>query len=81
MVTIEELKELFETIFAQELNVENLNENSDLRKDIGMNSISFLYTAMVLEEKYSIKFNNEDFLKIATVKDVIEIVESKVQQK
>ena len=81
MVTVEELKNLFETIFAQELNIENLNENSDLRKDLGMNSISFLYTAMVLEEKYSIKFNNEDFLKITTVKDVIEIVESKVQQK
>ena len=79
MVTVEELKNLFETIFEQELNLDNISENSDLKKDIGMNSISFLYMAMVLEEKYSVKFNNDDFLKISTVKDVINIIESKVQ--
>ena len=79
MVTVENLKELFETIFEQELNLDNISENSDLKKDIGMNSISFLYMAMVLEEKYSIKFNNDDFVKIVTVKDVMEIIESKVQ--
>ena len=56
-----------------------LIEESDLRKDVGMNSISLLYMAMVLEEKYSIKFNNNDFEKIFTVKDVIEVVKSKVQ--
>ena len=80
MVTVAAIQEMFEAIFGEELNVDNLNENSDLKKDIGMNSISFLYMAMVLEEKYSIKFNNEDFAKISTVKDVIDIVESKVQQ-
>ena len=79
MVTVEELKNLFETIFEQELNLDNISENSDLKKDIGMNSISFLYMAMVLEEKYSVKFNNDDFLKISTVKDVMNIIESKVQ--
>lgn len=78
MATVEILKDLFEKIFEQELNLDNINENSDLRKDIGATSISFLYMAMVLEEKYSIKFNNDDFEKIHTVKDVIEIIESKV---
>ncbi|MBR2476682.1 MAG: acyl carrier protein [Clostridia bacterium] len=81
MITIEILKELFETIFGQELNLDGISESSDLRKDIGMNSISFLYMAMVMEEKYGIKFNNDDFEKIATVKDVMETVESKVQSR
>ena len=81
MVTVEELKDLFETIFEQELNLDSISESSDLKKDIGMNSISFLYMAMVLEEKYGIKFNNDDFVKISTVKDVIEVIESKVQAK
>lgn len=79
MVSVSELKEMFVKIFGTDIDVSNFNEDSDLRKDIGMTSISFLYMAMVLEEKYSIHFNNEDFPKITTVKDVIDIVESKVQ--
>ena len=81
MITVEELKNTFETVFGQGIDISNLNEESDLRKDVGMNSISLLYMAMVLEEKYSIKFNNSDFEKISMVKDVIELVKSKVQKK
>ena len=79
MITVEELKNIFETVFGKGIDISNLNENSDLRKVVGMNSISLLYMAMVLEEKYSIKFNNNDFENIFTVKDVIDVVESKVQ--
>ena len=60
MITVEELKTTFETVFGNGIDISNLNEESDLRKDVGMNSISLLYMAMVLEEKYSIKFNNND---------------------
>ena len=81
MITVEELKNMFETLFGKGIDISNLNEESDLRKDIGMNSISLLYMAMVLEEKYSIQFNNSDFEKIFVVKDVIALVESKVQAK
>lgn len=80
MITVEELKELFTLVFGQEIDVSKLDESADLKKDLGMNSISFLYMATVLEEKYSIQFNNEDFVKLATVGDVIDIVESKVQK-
>lgn len=80
MITINELKELFSTVFGQEIDVSKLDESADLKKDLGMNSIAFLYMATVLEEKYSIEFNNEDFVKLATVKDVIDVVESKVQK-
>ena len=81
MITVEELKNMFKTVFGEGIDISNLNEESDLRKDIGMNSISLLYMAMVLEEKYSIQFNNSDFEKIYVVKDVIALVESKVQAK
>ena len=81
MVTIDALKEMFVSIFGNQIDVSNFSESSDLKKDIGMNSISFLYMAMVLEEKYSIQFNNSDFENIVTVRDVIETVERKVQSK
>lgn len=71
MVTVEELKDVFHTVFGSEMDLSAFNEASDLRKDIGMNSISLLYMAMVLEEKYGVKFNNSDFESMNTVADVI----------
>jgi len=81
MATIQELKEIFTTVFGDEIDVSNITEDADLKKDLGMNSISFLYTAMVLEEKYGIQFNNDDFTKLTTVRDVIDVIESKVPVK
>ena len=71
MVTVEELKEIFHTVFGSDMDLSAFNENSDLRKDVGMNSISLLYMAMVLEEKYGVKFTNSDFENMNTVADVI----------
>ena len=71
MVTVEELKDVFHTVFGNEMDLSAFNEESDLRKDIGMNSISLLYMAMVLEEKYGVKFTNSDFESMNTVADVI----------
>ena len=71
MVTVEELKEIFHTVFGSDMDLSAFNENSDLRKDLGMNSISLLYMAMVLEEKYGVKFTNSDFENMNTVADVI----------
>ncbi len=71
MVTIEELKETFATVFGDELNISDITENSSLRKDIGMTSIHLLYMAMVLEEKYQVRFTNSDFETVVTIGDVI----------
>ena len=81
MVSVEELKEMFVSVLGDGIDVSDFNEKSDLRKDVGMNSISFLYMAMILEERYSIRFENSDFENIITVQDAIDVVESKVQAK
>ena len=79
MNVFETLKEVFESVFEGEISTENLSPASNLREDVGINSIGMLYMAMALEEQYSIKFNNDDFLKIATVGDVIECIEGKLK--
>ena len=71
MVTIEELKETFTAVFGAELNIADITESSNLRKDIGMTSIHLLYMAMVLEEKYHVRFTNSDFETVVTIGDVI----------
>ena len=77
MTTVDELKEIFSTVFGNDLDISNLTVESNLRKDLGMNSVHLLYMAMVLEEKYGIRFDNSDFESISTVTDVINKIEDR----
>lgn len=77
MVTINELKEILETVFPDQYDLSKITEESNLVKDVGLNSIGFLYLAMVLEEKYSIQFSNNDLEKLRTVADVLSLIEER----
>ena len=79
MSTLETLISVFEKVFDGEISTENLTLDSNLREDVGINSIGMLYMAMALEEQYSIKFTNDDFVSITTVKDVVECIEGKLK--
>ena len=80
MVKIDDLKEMFEAVFENQYDTANLTAESHLINDIGMNSISLLYMAMVIEEKYNIQFNNDDFKLLNTVSDVISLIEGKISK-
>ncbi len=77
MNTFERLIKVFNAVFEDEVNTDSVTMQSNLHEDIGINSIGMLYMAMALEEEFEIKFHNEDFMKIKTVSDVIDCIESK----
>ena len=77
MNTFERLEKVFRVVFEEDLDTSKLSLESSLREDIGINSIGLLYMAMAVEEEFGIKFNNEDFVAIHTVGDVIRVIESK----
>lgn len=78
MNTFERLIKVFNAVFEDEIDTSSITENSSLKEDIGINSIGMLYMAMALEEEFEIKFKNEDFAEISTVKDVISCIEGKL---
>ncbi len=78
MSTFERLVEVFKAVFDGEVDISKLTVDANLREDVGMNSIGMLYMAMALEEEFEVKFTNEDFISIATVKDVISCIEGKL---
>ena len=69
---------VFNNVFEGEIATENITASSNLREDIGMNSIGMLYMAMAVEEEFGIKFTNDDFVGINTVDDVIRCIEGKL---
>lgn len=78
MTTYERLVKVFTSVFGDELHLDNISETATLREDLGMNSIGMLYMAMALEEEFRIKFSNDDFKDLNTVKDVIHLLEGRV---
>ena len=77
MQTFERIKKVFDAVFEGSIDTTSIQPESSLREDVGINSIGMLYMAMALEVEFDIKFRNEDFAAIATVADVIRVIESK----
>ena len=78
MQTFQRLIKVFNTVFEDEINADAVKPESDLREDIGIQSIGMLYMAMAVEEEFGIKFSNEDFVDLHTVADVIRCIEEKL---
>lgn len=77
METLDRLIKLFQAVLEENVDISSLTVDSDLREDLGINSIGLLYMAMAVEEEFGIKFKNEDFVSIRTVADVVRCIESK----
>lgn len=75
MTTLERLCAVIERVFEDEVNLEGVTPESDLRADVGLNSIGMLYLAMELENEFGVSFDNSDFGKLQKVSDVIDKVE------
>lgn len=78
MDVFEKLVELFEKVFEGDVDVSNVNRDSRLMEDLGMQSIGMLYMALAIEEEFGVKFHNDDFAKIKTVEDIINKIEGGV---
>lgn len=78
MNTYQRLVSVCTAVFEGETDLSSISLDADLRQDLGINSIGLLYMAMAIEEEFGIKFVNDDFADIKTVKDVVEIIEKKV---
>lgn len=78
MNTYERLISVCSTVFDGDIDLAAVTENANLRDDLGINSIGILYMALAIEEEFQIKFVNDDFGNIQTVKDVVALIEKKV---
>ena len=75
MNTFERLKNTFSEVFGDDIDVSKITEASDLKADLGMNSIGMLYMALAIENEFGKKLTNDDFADIKTVADVIRKIE------
>lgn len=77
MSNLEKLVELFSNVFEGDVQADTITEQTRLVEDLEFNSIGLLYMALAVEENFGVKFNNDDFINIRTVQDVLDKIEGK----
>ncbi len=54
---------------------DSITAESDIVKDLGADSLDVVELLMALEDKYGVTIPEDDIVKVATVKDVADIIE------
>lgn len=73
-MVIEEIKQ----ILAKQLRIDvnDIHDDSNIIEDLGADSIDLVEMLMSIEEKIGIVVSDEDAVKLKTVKDVADFIES-----
>ena len=70
----EEIKE----VLTEQLGIESdIKLESKLNEELGIDSLLAAQLAILLENKYDIEIEDEEFEKLVTIKDVIDLLETK----
>ena len=64
-----------------EVDTGEITPDSNLIKDLGINSIKAIEIVVALEKKYKVSIRDEDVPKITTVKQIIDLTRELIQQK
>ena len=75
---IEEVKKIISEEFFIEM--EEITEESDLRNDLGIDSLAATQLILDLEKKYSIRISEEEAVNLKKFSDVINILNEKVKK-
>ena len=68
--TFDRLKLILERI-KPDNDYSNITEDSDIKNDLNLNSIGFLYLVLGIEEEFRVEIHNVNAEEFKTVKDVI----------
>ena len=74
-MVLEKLKELL----AEQLSVDadSINENTDIIKDLGADSLDVVELMMTFEEEYGVEISDEDAFNLKTIGDIVAYIEAR----
>lgn len=64
---------------SSEIDLDALDESSDLTSDIGLSSVGILYVVIAIEEFFNVRFDNVGFGDFKTIGDVVDYIEKKLE--
>lgn len=76
---IEQLKNIFKAVIDENKDFSNITENTNIIKDLGVNSVGLIYLLMAIEETYEIDMSDVTFSTFEKVGDVIEYIKKAIE--
>lgn len=75
----EKLADIMEMAMRDDaIELETLDESSELVADLGLNSVGVLYIVIAIEEFFDIEFEDVGFGDFKTIGDVVDYIEDKL---
>ena len=75
MMDREEICQFINNVFATMTDVETIQESDDLVEDLGISSMDILTLVSYLEEEFHITITERMLRKVATVSDLVDLVQ------
>lgn len=71
---IVKLREIFQMVVHNGVNVDLLDESSDIKLDLGVNSVGLIYIVVAIEKVFNLDMSNVTMNTFKTVGDVIDYI-------
>lgn len=75
---IEQLKNIFRAVIDENKDFSNVTEDTNIIKDLGVNSVGLIYLLMAIEETYDIDMSDVTFSTFEKISDVIKYIEEAI---
>ena len=76
---IEQLKHIFRTVIDENKDFSNVTEDTNIIKDLGVNSVGLIYLLMAIEETFEIDMSDVTFSTFEKVGDVIKYIKEAIE--
>ena len=70
--------EIYENIVGEEVDKEKLTLSSNIKEDLGINSVGLLYLIVDIENKFDVVLHNQSIEKFVTLDDVVTYIEENI---
>ena len=70
--------EIYENIVGEEVNKEKFTLSSNIKEDLGINSVGLLYLIVDIENKFDVVLHNQSIEKFVTLDDVVNYIEENI---
>lgn len=72
------LEPILKTYLPEDVSAKEINRNSDLTRELNINSAHLVDIILDIEDVFNIEFKNEDMEKLRNVNDVISLIQQKI---
>lgn len=74
---LQKLQQSVQRLKGQQLDVSDLDEESELMEHLGLDSLDLLEMRFDIEESWDIKLEDSEAVSLKTVRDVVDVIQSK----